>query len=456
MLADSAYIAILHTCYGIIVFAFILSLLNGRTDLCLYIFMFSLPLKHIFIAPGGYYLELWKVLSLISIPWTILNLRSILEWRPAVYFIVFIVISIEATFTGPLMANIVSQFRNIEFYVARAITQHIQLAAFLNLLIFPFFCIGNDIAKLLKAIKVYISTMVFLAILGAVQLYAHHYHGMNIFPIPRIDQGIQHENILYNHADSIFEGGLVRISSLSLEAKNYAFFLVCGLIFLLEYKSSFKRSVYGPILDYCILVLFMISLYFSYSTLGITMLALYALHILMIKGVKFKLVVVIFLLIISASIYWFDLEYILKIRSLERLAGTGGLEEFDLKTIRFLLDNPEFWANGVGYGNIHLYIFRYPPFPEWLSEYHKIQPNMGSLYVLGSTGMLGFIALTAGFISAIRKMYRWRAVPIFKFALSLLIFFTGFYMVRHNEFVFLALGISLVVFKSGMGRTNSN
>ena len=64
------YSLVLNIAFFVIISVYLSLLLDKKWRFALLVFMFAIPLKHVYMTLGGHYLELWKVLSLLTLPFT--------------------------------------------------------------------------------------------------------------------------------------------------------------------------------------------------------------------------------------------------------------------------------------------------------------------------------------------------------------------------------------------------
>ena len=201
------------------------------------------------------------------------------------------------------------------------------------------------------------------------QYFVYQFTGTNIFPIPRMS-GEAQEEVLLNYMGGEYTGGIFRITSLSMEPKNLAFYLATGIIFLLELRRSLSRSILGQTSDIAALILMGSCLLLTYSTLGLVMIIAYFAMTLLDK--KRFILLGLTLLIASIPLMFTDIGNqvidIINDRVFNRIESSGFLEDFDQGAWNLFSDNPVLILTGVGLGNTHTVADAYLPyFAQWVS-----------------------------------------------------------------------------------------
>jgi len=328
-------------------------------------------------------------------------------------------------------------------------TQLVQLLSFLNLAMLPLVLSIRNPAALKQALVAYIVIMFSLAVLGLLQYLVYQGNGVNIFPIPRIGEDAQ-EEVLLNYIGDVQTGGLFRVTSLSMEPKNLAFYLAASIIFLIELKLSYARPVFGQFLDVTAIMVIFLCLILTYSTLGLAMLGVYISALL-----AFRLKSVIYLGVLAMVVFLFlyatgmvDLfAHIISGRLFDRIDSNGALEDFDIATWDFFIHNPVLIFTGVGLGNIHIVASDYLPwFADWAygTRWHA---KMGWLYVLSGSGILGLAFLSCAFLAGLHYLRNARGDhQLSGFAHAVLSFLAVLYFLRQNELAFLMLGFASAIY----------
>lgn len=443
------YTVVLSAIYFLIVAVYLSLIVSGRHKYAMMVFMSSLPLKHVYIMLAGHYLELWKLLSILSLPLTFKFLlrKSVGQTQvvrlTAVYFFVVVV----SFFLSVLLSNIDPESKALDINLKVIIAQSVQLAAFLNLIFLPAILLHKNGRMVNDAMIPYIFIMVLLSVLGILQYFIYKTSGINIFPIPRVGGEVQDEALI-NYIGGVRVDPIFRITSLAMEPKNFAFYCAVAIVFFMEIKHNFKRYVCGRLSDVLIIIGFLSCIYLTYSSLGLAVLSLYAaFRIFLVKrsaiGLLGSLALISSLIFLAPS----GITEVINDRLFVRIASSGVLEDFDIATLDFFISNPLYIATGVGYGNIHVIADSYlPDFAQWASG-QKWHAKMGWLYVLSGAGLIGLFVLSLIFITGYRYVKNHRIHDNeSRIIASLLIFFSCIYFLRLTEIVFLVVGFSLLCF----------
>ena len=424
--------------------------MSNKWRYALIIFVAAIPLKHVYTTIGGHYLELWKLLSLLSLPVTI---KYFFVFYPRMLHIrllfIYFMLALMFSFIGPMMVSFMPGIPLIDISPRTIFTQLVQLLSFLNLAIVPLVLSIRNPAALKQALVAYTVMMFLLAVLGLLQYLVYQGSGVNIFPIPRIGEEAQ-EEVLLSYIGDVRTEGLFRITSLSMEPKNLAFYLAASIIFLFELRQSCGRPVFGQLLDVAAMMVLFLCLILTYSTLGFAVLGMYISALLALRpkstiylGV---LAMIVFLLLYATGMV--DLfAHIISGRLFDRIDSNGALEDFDIATWDFFIHNPVLIFTGVGLGNIHIVASDYLPwFAEWAygTRWHA---KMGWLYVLSGSGILGLIFLLCAFLAGLHYLRNARGDhQLSGFTYAVLSFLAILYFVRQNELAFLMLGFASAIY----------
>lgn len=453
------YQTILNALYLVIAFSFVIALIFNKWRYALIIFIAAIPLKHVYITIAGHYLELWKLLSLVSLPITLRYFLIIYSRMQHIRLLfIYLILALMSSFTGPLVVSLMQGIPEIDLSLRTIFTQLVQLVSFLNLSILPLALSAYNPITLKQAFIAYILVTFLLAVLGLLQYLVYQTGGVNIFPIPRIGEDVQ-EEVLLNYIGDVRTEGLFRVTSLSMEPKNLAFYLAASMIFLYELRQAYARPVFSQLFDVVAILVMFLCLMLTYSSLGLAVLGAYVLILLIFKlqrafFLTILFIIVFFLLSVTGMMDLF--VQIIGGRLFDRIAVSGGMEDFDIATWDFFTQNPILIFTGIGLGNTHIVASDYLPwFAEWAygTRWHA---KMGWLYVLAGSGVLGFTFLLSAFWVGIRYLKKVKSnYEILTFVQAVLPFFAVLYFIRQNELAFLMLGCATAIcFQTNFARSN--
>ena len=447
----------LNISYIIISSLYIFSLLRNKFHFSLFVFLAAVPLKHVYITIFGHYLELWKLLSLMTLPVTLnyfVDYFSKYRLLRIIYSYFFV--SFLSSFLGIFVSNCIGNNVALNIDLRTIFTQQIQLISFLNLILIPIVLSRNNYDVIIKSIKIYILSLFALSILGMLQFVVFYFFGENIFPIPRMTGEFQ-EEVFLNYMGGERVDALFRVTSLSMEPKNLAAYLATGVIFLVELRQSLRRPAFGPTLDIVSLLSMLVCLIMTYSTLGFGIIAIYlSVKIIFIKKNYFILTLFIPLLPLLFTDIGRHVIDIVNDRLYYRVVNFGFMEDFDLATWDFLVDNPIFILTGMGYGNTHIMAVDYLPFfAEWASG-GRWHAKMGLLYVLSATGVIGVLFFGTLILVAFRYAKKSTLSPMNGFNQNTLTTFSLLYFFRHTEMTFIVVGIVFSIYATNEIKINKS
>lgn len=278
--------------------------------------------------------------------------------------------------------------------------------------------------------RVWLWSAAVLALIGWAQLVIWYGTGTNPLPIGRINQLLGGAADYSREGRFDFEGfGIYRMNSLANEPRNMGQVMALAMV-VLQAQMLTVRYVRGGRLI-LLWLFFAVSLLATYSTSGVgawtigTAALLPALLLLrvpvqrsagQIMAALAALATPVLLglaLALSAGIPVFDL---IAERTIARLEGTGGVEDFDLAISAWLAANPDRLWLGGGLGNAHLFATPYLD-PEF-AAYAEGQVFSAKTMVLRLVSELGLVgtALFAGVamsrvVAARGPRHLWPAVP---------------------------------------------
>lgn len=275
---------------------------------------------------------------------------------------------------------------------------------FLTFSIIPLACnYIKHISDIFKYLKVYISGLILLVILGWVQFSIFYLTKVDIFPLGGI-AGVSHSGLWSFDGTTFF-----RMSSLGGEPKTFSISLVVGFfIILFSNRHNIFFFKYDPILKYS----FIFTSFATLSTSGMVLfIILYSFFLFYIttntrlvatRNIKKTIysLSIFFILCLFVFNYWDFISVIIQKRIFERDVMS---EDWDAPIQIWLSKSPEFIFFGSGLGNVHNFAYPYI-LKETLfyMENSIFVAKSGYLRIVSELGLVGFFL----FIFMIYNTYR--------------------------------------------------
>jgi hypothetical protein len=282
-----------------------------------------------------------------------------------------------------------------------------------TLLIAPGAIIGASREQIAKRVyEVLVVSTTILASLAILQFTLYYATGFDLFPLNLFTPDSEYRAGAF---DTIgFLGGHVfRACALGGEPKHLAYSLAIslailgaeqlfgGLLSLSRWKQVFAASIQG------------VALLLTFSTQGLGLLAFNIVLLLGMAAVKrghtrrqiwfFVLVATGALAIVAVP----GLTEIVRMRSVDRLIETRGLEDWNIAVLDWLIDNTWAVPLGVGLGNVHLYAAPYIP-AEFLYYMggHVFVAKSGFLRIVSEAGIVGLLLFFASAVPPLKRLWR--------------------------------------------------
>lgn len=296
----------------------------------------------------------------------------------------------------------------------------LQIVYFLVILVVPLFVypihfkVERDCTKV---VKVFLISLISLAVLGWIQLGIWYVTGFNPFPVGLIPSFFGK----FQPADAGFAMAgmdLHRMCSLGGEPKDLGQAFAIGLFVVQAILACGVPTKQERRLRWCWLFLFF-SLVVTYSTSAAFLwgigTALEVIVLLLKPGLSngfaralrnAYMVVLIGATVLIVSLSYFGVST-LSVRQIAtgRTIDRMGLEDFDQAALGFLEQNPDWMIFGTGMGNVHLYA------NEFLSAdaapYASgtvFRPKTGLLRMASEIGLVGIVLWLVAFFSQLRKL----------------------------------------------------
>jgi hypothetical protein len=226
----------------------------------------------------------------------------------------------------------------------------------------------NGIDDLKRAVRLYICSVVVLAIIGWLQLVIWYSTGSNPLPINVVSDALGGIAATYEGYFGFDAFTIYRMNSLAGEPRNLATALVLAML-IIQSIAMATPQVPGRKLA-VIWVFMLISTLATFSTSAAVIWPVATatlLPVMWVLGIKVQrsrksiiagvlaLVVPVTLGIVAAEAYGIPVLDLLAERTLERLTSDGAVEDFDLAITDYLRSDPAAAVTGVGLGNAHLY-----------------------------------------------------------------------------------------------------
>jgi hypothetical protein len=285
-----------------------------------------------------------------------------------------------------------------------------------TLLIAPGAVIGASREQIPKRVyEVLVVSTTILASLAILQFTFYYATGFDLFPLNLFTPDSEYRAGAFDTSE--FLGGHVfRACALGGEPKHLAYSLAISLAILsaeqlfggLLNLSQWKKLLFASIQGVALLL--------TFSTQGLGLLALNIVLLLAMAAITrgvtkrqlwfFVLVAIGSLAIIAVP----GLTEIVRMRTIDRLIETRGIEDWNLAVWGWLIDNTWAVPFGVGLGNVHLYAAPYIP-AEFLFYMggRVFVAKSGLLRIVSEAGIVGLLLFFACAVPPLKRLWRTRA-----------------------------------------------
>jgi hypothetical protein len=261
-----------------------------------------------------------------------------------------------------------------------------------------------------RCLRALFAAAVVLCVLGLVQYGIHLAVGVDIFPInmtQMTDEGISGSFMVGSRQ-------FFRASGLAGEPKHLGYTAAIGLTLLAA------EWVYGEVLslgrktrNITGLILFS-AIILTFSTQGLMLAAVNVLLVVLsgplrgrtswgrARGLLIATVVVVLVIAFIPGLW-----ELLQLRTVDRLAETGGMEDWNLAVLDWIAGEPSAWPLGVGLGNVHLYAAGHIPAEYLYYMGGKVfVAKAGILRIFSELGFVGVVLILATVFRPIVKLLR--------------------------------------------------
>jgi hypothetical protein len=287
---------------------------------------------------------------------------------------------------------------------ARAIIQILlYLFALSPVVLVPWLLNGADDLK--RVLRIYLASLVVLALIGWFQLALWYGFGTNPLPVGAFNVALGGSEALVHEGQFAFElFNIYRMNSLAGEPRNLATALVLGMLFIQAIVLATKSVPGWKLGGMWLLFLLSVLTTFSTSAALIWPVATFALlPVMWVFGIKVQrssrsmligVLAIVMPLVVGigvAEARGIPVLDLLAERTLDRLTNDGAVEDFDLAITDYLRAHPAAAVTGVGLGNAHLYATPYldPVF----ALYAEGTVFTGKTSVVKMVSEIGFVGL---------------------------------------------------------------
>lgn len=282
-------------------------------------------------------------------------------------------------------------------------------------------------ADVAQALRIYLVSLLVLAVIGWLQLLVWYATGTNPLPVGILNAALGGADIFIREGQFALDSlNIYRMNSFAGEPRNLATALVLGLMLLQVLVLAQRRPGRRV---YALWGFFFASTLATFSTSGTLVWLLGTAALLpifwltrtpirrsttTIVGGLALLVAPLAIGVVVAEASGIPVIDIVASRTFERIESNGAVEDFDLAITRYLDANPMAVVTGTGLGNVHLYAAPYlDPEHALYAEGNVFQGKTGVIRTVSELGLIGFALFCLWYLALVWQVrMRFFADPV--------------------------------------------